>query len=106
MRRVGKWLIVALGIIIVGYIGLAVLLRFSFGPSVPSNIVDFHPTKFHANTDAGFFFSVGDELRHSNDIDPQAVTLLRGHINNFLVSPDREKITVVANGNHAHSDHD
>ena len=98
MRRVGKWLTVALGIIIGGYIGLAVLVRFLFGPSVPSNIVDFHPTQFHAPADAGFFFSVGEELKYSNEINPQVVTLLRGHINNFLVSPDREKIAVVANG--------
>ena len=96
MRRVGKWLILGLGIIILGYVGLAVFLRVLFGPEVPSNIVDFHPTHFHAQTDAGFFFSVGEELKYSNEINPQVVTLLRGHINNFLVSPDRKKIAVVA----------
>jgi hypothetical protein len=98
MRRVGKWLIVGVCIIILGFVGLAVLLRFLFGPEVPSNIVDFHPTQFHAQTDAAFFFSVGEELKYSNVINPRVVTLLRGNINNFLVSPDGEKIAVIVKG--------
>lgn len=40
-----------MGIIILGYVGSAVFLRFLFGPEVPSNIVDFHPTQFPAQTD-------------------------------------------------------
>jgi hypothetical protein len=43
-------------------------------------------------------FSVGDELKYSSEIDPQAGTLSRGHIDNFLVSPSRDKIAVVTGG--------
>ena len=48
---------------------------------------------------APFFYSIGDELKFSDHIDPQASTLLRGTVNNFLVSPDNQKIAVVTGGN-------
>jgi len=63
-----------------------------------SQIVDFHPTRFQAQTEAKFFYSIGDDLKSSDHIDPQANTLLHGHIENFLVSPDRMKIVVVIQG--------
>jgi len=63
-----------------------------------ANIVDFRPTQLQAEANANFFFSVGDELKYSNEINPQAATLLRGHIDNFLVSPDRKKIATAVNG--------
>jgi hypothetical protein len=96
--NLGKWLIIGTGIIILGFVGLAVFLRFLFGPEIPSNIVDFHPTQFHAQADASFFFSIGEKLKYSNEIDPRAVTLFRGQVDDFLVSPDRKKIAVVAKG--------
>jgi hypothetical protein len=68
------------------------------GHYVPSNIVDFHPAQFQAKADANFFFSVGNELKLSDEINPQAPTLLSGHIDNFLVSPDRKKIAAVVRG--------
>src|SRR5437588_12533572 len=100
MSRVGKWLIITAGILIVVAVGLTVFRWFLLATAnyVPSNIVDFRPTQFPAEADANFFFSVGDELKYSNEINPQAATLLRGHIDNFLVSPDRKKIAVAVNG--------
>lgn len=71
---------------------------FIAASAVPSDIVDFSPTSFQAKADAKFFFSIGNELKYSDQIDPQAATLMRGHIWNFLVSPDNKKIAVVANG--------
>lgn len=64
----------------------------------PSDIVDFHPTNFQAKADTQFFYSIGDELKSSDELNPKAPTLLRGQIENFLVSPDKTKIAVVANG--------
>jgi len=64
----------------------------------PSKIANFNPEDFPAQANAPFFYSVGDELKHSNEIDPQAPTLLRGSIQNFLVSPDGKLIAVVSNG--------
>src|SRR6266481_3645503 len=100
MSRVGKWLIITVGILIVVAVGLTVFRWFLLGTAnyVPSNIVDFRPSQFQAEADANFFFSVGDELKYSNEINPQAATLLRGHIDNFLVSPDRKKIAAAVNG--------
>jgi hypothetical protein len=64
----------------------------------PSKIADFNPAVFTAIATAPFFYSIGDELKHSDEIDPKAQTLLRGHIEDFLVSPDGARIAVVANG--------
>lgn len=65
---------------------------------IPSNIVDFHPTDFQARADALFFYSIGDELKNSDELNPHAPTLLRGRVKNFLVSPDSTMIAVAANG--------
>ena len=99
MSRIWKWLIAAVGILVVAS-GLAIFLWFLrlSANYVPSNIVDFHPTQFRAKGDTRFFFSVGDELKYADEINPQAATLLRGHIDNFLVSPNRTKIAAVASG--------
>jgi hypothetical protein len=67
------------------------------GSHTPSKIADFHPTTFKAKADKSFFYSIGDELRHSDELSVEAPTLLRGGIGNFLVSPDETKIAVVAN---------
>jgi hypothetical protein len=64
----------------------------------PSKIVDLHLTSFQAKANAHFFYSIGDELKNSDELSPQARTLLRGKIKNFLVSPDSTKIAVVASG--------
>jgi hypothetical protein len=64
----------------------------------PSDIVDFHPTNFQAKADTQFFYSIGDGLKNSDELNPKAPTLLHGQIKNFLVSPDSTKIAVVANG--------
>lgn len=64
----------------------------------PSEIVDFHPSPFPAKADFGFFYSIADDLKYSTQIDPDAPTLLSGHIRDSLVSPDGKQIAVVANG--------
>ncbi|MFZ0286787.1 MAG: hypothetical protein WAL32_16290 [Terriglobales bacterium] len=76
---------------------VAVIVFFA-ATAVPSNIVDFSPTSFQAKADTKFFYSIGDVLKYSDQIDTQAPTLLRGKIWNFLVSPDNKKIAVVTNG--------
>jgi hypothetical protein len=100
LSRIGKWFIAIVGVLVVVSVGVALLLWFRLGGTkyVPSDIVHFRPTQFQAKADAAFFFSVGDELKYSNEISSNASTLLRGHIDNFLVSPDRGKIAAVANG--------
>src|SRR5258708_31736952 len=71
----------------------------SFPGYVPSKIVDFHPSSyFQAKADSYFFYSIGDELKYSDELASPGPTLLHGQIENFLVSPDNTKIAVVANG--------
>ena len=60
-----------------------------------SNIVDFKPTSFEAKATAKFFYSIDDELKYSDQIDPHVPTLIRGPFTNFQVSPDGSKIAVV-----------
>jgi len=60
-----------------------------------SKIVDFSPTSFEAKATAKFFYSIDNELKYSDQIDPHAPTLTRGPISNFLVSPDGIKIAAV-----------
>jgi len=66
--------------------------------NVASEIADFHPTSFEAKVDSPFFYSIGKDLKNGVEINPQASTLMRGDILNFLVSPDNSMIAVVANG--------
>lgn len=63
--------------------------------SSTSTIADFSPTPFAAKATAKFFYSIDNELKYSDQIDPHAPTLTRGPIENFLVSPDGSKIAVV-----------
>jgi hypothetical protein len=95
--RIRKWLAIVVGTLLLIAACLAVFLWSISRNYVPSDIVDFHPTSFQAKADSAFFFSVGDLLKYSDEINPQAVTLLRGHISNFLVSPDKKKIAAVVN---------
>ena len=99
MARPRKWVVILLGsigLLTLGLVAAICLFVFSFHAS---KIVDFHPTQFSAYAAAPFFYSIGDELKFSDHIDPQAPTLLRGVIGNFLVSPDNQKIAVVTGGN-------
>lgn len=95
MSRIRNRLVITVGTLIVV---AAFLLFLSEENYVPSNIVDFHPTQLQAKADDNFFFSVSDELKYSNEINLKAATLLRGHIDHFLVSPDKKKIAVAVNG--------
>ena len=63
-----------------------------------STIVDFSPVSFPAKADARFFYSINEELKYSDQIDPQAPSLASGRIAHFLVSPDGNKIAAVIKG--------
>lgn len=99
MTRLKKWLAISAGVVILIPVALyaAVWLLFSFN-NVPSKIADFRLTSFDAKASSPFFYSVGDELKYFDQIDPKAPTLFRGHVDHFLVSPDNKKIAVVADG--------
>ncbi len=98
MTRV-KIILVIISAIILIPITLALLFSawVSFNTN-SSNIINFQPTEFQAITDTDFFYSIGNDLKYSNQIDPEAPTLLRGVIDNYLVSPDNKNIAVVTNG--------
>ncbi len=86
----------AVALIPVGFI--VYLWLYSYATYVPSKIVDFQPSDFQAKADAHFFYSIGDQLKYSDEVGSQAPTLMRGKIEHYLVSPDNTKIAVVANG--------
>jgi hypothetical protein len=100
--RFARWAKVGalvLGIILVIAGGLIVLLGFYFRASyVPSKIVDFHPADFPSKAKRRFFYSLGDELKNSDEISASAPTIFKGKITDFLVSPDETRIALVANG--------
>jgi hypothetical protein len=99
MARLKKRMALVAGVVIFVSLVLYVVLWLTFTPSgVPSNIVDFRPASFPATADIAFFYSIGNELKYSDQIDPNAPTIMRGQIKNFLVSPDNKKIAVVTNG--------
>jgi hypothetical protein len=98
MRRLWKWVFISLGVVIVLLAGAFAFLWFTLDSNyVPSNIVDFHPTTFPAKADNAFFYSLGDELKYSDEITSATPTILRGHITDFLLSPDKKRIAAVAN---------
>lgn len=63
--------------------------------SSTSVIVDFSPASFPAKAAAKFFYSIDNELKYSDQIDPHAPTLTRGPVTSFLVSPDGSKIAII-----------
>lgn len=94
--KIGALLLGAVLLIPVGW-----LVAFSFywqAKSVPSAILDFHPTEFRAQAASPFFYSIGDQLKYFDEIDPNAPTLLQGKFGEYLVSPDQTKIAIVRNG--------
>lgn len=97
MAQIIKGLVVVVGVIILAVFGWVAYIWFHI-PHTPSNILDFHPSAFEAKADARFFYSIGRELKNSDYLDPNAPTLQRGEIRNFLVSPDGAEIAIVANG--------
>src|SRR5215471_11412556 len=90
---------VIIGVILLIPIGLVVAFWvYSLKTYIPSKIVDFHPSQFEAKADRRFFYSVGNDLKNSDQISINAPTLLHGNFGNFLVSPDETKIALVVNG--------
>jgi hypothetical protein len=99
MTRWKKWLGLSVGIVVLILVALYITLWFLFSRNeVASNIADFHPEYFEAKATANFFYSIDNELKYSDHIGPEAPTLIRGEVQNFLVSPDNSKIAVVVNG--------
>jgi hypothetical protein len=91
-------LAVIAGVVVLIPVALCVAFWLVFAArDVPSNIVDFDPASFRAKADTKFFYSIGDELKYSDQIDLKAPALMRGQVKNFLVSPDNKQIAVVAN---------
>jgi hypothetical protein len=99
MTQLGKRIAIGLGVLIlipvILFLSLSVYLSVT---EVPSKIADFHPSSFQAKANARFFYSIGDELKYSDRLDPQSPTLMRGEIKEFLVSPDSKRIAVVSKG--------
>lgn len=77
---------------------VAAFWLFASASYTPSKILDFHPSQFPAKASESFFYSIGNELKYSDHIDPQTPTLFRGKIEGFLVSPDKRKIAIVGDG--------
>lgn len=99
MTRLGKRIAIGAGVLVfipvVLFVSIWVYLSVT---EVSSKIADFHPSSFQAKADARFFYSIGDELKYSDRLDPQSPTLMRGQIKEFLVSPDSKRIAVVSKG--------
>jgi hypothetical protein len=75
---------------VVGVLILLLWARFA-----PSEIVNFKPSEFSAKAERHFFYSIGDDLKYSDELNSQAPTLIHGRIKNFLVAPDNRRIAVV-----------
>ena len=73
-------------------------LFYLWATFIPPTIADFRPTDFPVKADSGFFYSIGDDLKHSDGLNLQAPNLWRGEVRDFQVSPDNTKLAVVANG--------
>jgi hypothetical protein len=70
VARVGKRFAVILGVLIlVPVVLFASLWLYTSVAFSSSKIVDFHPSYFQAKADANFFYSIGDELKYSDDYD-------------------------------------
>ena len=63
-----------------------------------SMIVGFSPSVFEAKASTRFFYSINDDLKNADRIDPLARALVQGPFRDFLVSPDGNKIAIVAQG--------
>jgi hypothetical protein len=82
-----KWAL-SVCVVILIVVALDVGLWFAFtANSVASNIADFAPSSFQAKADVKFFYSIGNDLKYSDQIDPEAPTLLRGHRGALLIWP-------------------
>lgn len=85
---------------IIGGITLSVpvilIVGWMLWPKQPSKIIDFQPTAFEAKAKTEFFYSIGNELKYSSQIDPKSPTIFNGKIREVLVSPDNNKAAIIA----------
>lgn len=86
--------------ICVGLLFLYVVFAFFYAQytAYPSDIVAFNPKTFSAVAEAKFFYSIGGELRYANQLTSNSPALLHEKIQQYLVSPDGNKIAVVVGG--------
>jgi len=64
--------------------------------STPAEIIHYHPTVFKEETPEPFFYSIGNDLKRSNTIDPHAKTLFScNKIREAFVSPDNRMILLI-----------
>lgn len=76
---------------------LMALYLLTFGPvrTYPPELEEFTPVEFQESVDSKFFFSIGDELKYSDSLDPQSKTLLQGKLKLVVPSPDNKLAAVV-----------
>ncbi len=74
-RLGGSFPVILSGLILVPVILFVSLWLYWSATNVSSKIVDFHPSYFQAKADADFFYSIGDELKYSDQFDSQSPTL-------------------------------
>lgn len=99
MRLFARKLLLVIGILLsIPLILLAAVFGWLAITSKSSNIVDFRPVDLAAVATAHFFYSVGIELRNSNEITNSGEPLVKGELRNFLVSPDHDRIAIVIDG--------
>ena len=95
MQKLHKILIIAAGI---AYLTIIIMIGSKiplFRPKRPPMIVNYQPSSFVARGDTNFFYSIGDELKYSDQIDPNAPTIFNGNIQHLFVSPDNKKAAII-----------
>ncbi len=97
-RRSRRFVLISGAVLTLPLLLLVLLYVVLFGRSTASDIVNFHPSSFYVQADENFFYTVGDTLKYSNRINPQAPSLASGQIKNYLVAPNRKMIAIVSNG--------
>jgi hypothetical protein len=99
MAQPWKFLATVFGVVIIIPVAIVLWVLFSeFFLYHQSRIIDFHPTSFPVQADSKFFYSIGEDLKYSDRIAPDTPSLFHGKFMDFLVSPDGDRIAVVANG--------
>jgi hypothetical protein len=98
LRALKVFLAVVIAVILFTVLKFSWAVFSAYNNSKPSEIANFSPTSFTAKASTPFFYSVRADLKYSDEIRIDAPTLLSGQIKGFLVSPDNQKIAVVANG--------
>lgn len=94
MRRVFiGFLLVAVGIIVLDQVvKFSWALQSAMRSGKHSEILDFSPTSFAAKADVPFFYSIGNELKYSDEIGQMRAPCCRERSKNFSSRPTIEKL--------------